>query len=322
MRVLITGGAGYIGSIATRLFLSKGVKVSVLDNLLFGGEALVDLFKNPNFKFIYGDIRKNTDLESTLKNVDVVINLAALVGEPLCLKYPKLAQETNYQAACAIGDMTKKSGVTKYIFVSTCSNYGINTDNEATEETAVNPLSLYAETKIKAEKYILNLASESFAPIVVRFATVFGISPRMRFDLLVNEFTKQAYLKKKITVYKPEVFRPIIHVDDAAEALLLLAKTSKKINGEIFNIGLGNYQKKEIIKKIAAFIPALKVKLISLASDKRDYRVSFEKAKKKLGFKAKRTLDEGIKETIQALEWNIFPNPNDSRFTFASATLR
>lgn len=319
MKILITGGAGYIGSVATRLFLSKGAKVTVLDNLLFGGEALIDLFKNPKFRFIYGDIRKKTDLESAIKDVDIVINLAALVGEPLCSKYPKLAKEINYQAACIIGDIAKKIGVKKYIFVSTCSNYGINTNEEATEETAVNPLSLYAETKINAEKYILSLASASFSPIVVRFATIFGISPRMRFDLLVSGFVKEAFLTKKITVYKPEVFRPLIHVNDAAKALFLLAKTSKKIKGEVFNIGLGNYRKKEIIEKIIARIPSVKVKLITAVKDKRDYKVSFEKIGKRLGFRAKRSLDEGIDELIQALKWNVFPNPNDSRYTYASA---
>lgn len=321
MNVLILGGAGYIGSVTTKLFLSKGAKVTVLDNLLFGGEALIDLFGNPKFKFIYGDIRKKTDLESATVDVDVAINLAALVGEPLCSKYPKLAKEINYEAACIIGDIAKKGGVKKYIFVSTCSNYGINTSGkEATEETAVNPLSLYAETKINAEKYILSLASASFSPIVVRFATVFGISPRMRFDLLVSELIKEAFLTKKITVYKPEVFRPLIHVNDAAEALFILAKTSKKIKGEIFNIGFGNFQKREIIEKIIARIPKVKVKVIGAAKDKRNYKVSFEKARKKIGFQAKRSLDEGIEEIIQALEWKIFPNPNDSRYTYTIAS--
>lgn len=323
MKAIIIGGAGYIGSVASRLFLSKGAKVTVLDNLLFGGEALIDLFKNPDFKFIFADVREKADLESAIEGFDVVINLAALVGDPLCSKYPKQASEINFQAACNIGDIAKKKGVKKYIFVSTCSNYGINTDNEeATEETAVNPLSLYAETKINAEKYILNLPSDSFSTTVIRFATVFGLSPRMRFDLLVSEFVKEAFIEKKITVYKPEVYRPLIHVDDASEALFMLAETSTNINGEIFNIGFGNYKKKEIIEKIVARLPFVEVNLIGETKDQRDYKVSFKKVKEKLGFEAKRNLDDGIDEIIQILEWNLFPDPNDPRYTFTFVTLK
>lgn len=316
MNVLIIGGAGYIGSVTVQLFLSHGEKVMVLDKLLFGGESLVSVMQDPNFKFIYGDIRNENDISFALKDIDIVINLAAIVGEPLCAAEPEIAYDTNYKAACSIGNMAKKMGIKKYIFISTCSNYGINTDDKpATEDSAVNPLSLYAETKINAEKYILGLASNLFSPTVVRFATVFGISPRMRFDLLVSEFIKEAFLSRKITLYKPEVFRPLIHTRDAAEALLLLAKTSKKVSGEIFNIGFQNYRKREIVEKIVARMPFVKLEYIESAKDKRDYNVSFEKIRRTLGFKAKISLENGIDETIQALEWGLFRNPSDPRFT-------
>lgn len=316
MKVLIIGGAGYIGSVTTRLFLSHRAKVTVLDNLIFGGESLVDLLENPNFKFVYGDIRNKIDIQSAAKGKDAIINLAAIVGEPLCTQYPKLAYDTNYKAACITGDIAKKEGVKKYIFVSTCSNYGINNDNkEATETSKVNPLSLYAETKINAERYILKLTSDRFSTTVVRFATIFGVSPRMRFDLLVSEFVKEAFLFGKITVYKPEVFRPLVHITDAAMALFLLAITSQKIQGEIFNVGFGNYRKREIIDKIVACMPSVKVEPIDTAKDKRDYKVSFEKIRKTLGFRAKHSLEEGIEETMQVLKWGLFPNPNDSRYT-------
>lgn len=316
MNVLLVGGAGYIGSVASRVFLSGGAKVTVLDNLLFGGESLIDLLKNPMFKFIHGDIQDKKIISKTMDGIDIVINLAAIVGEPLCAKYPKLAYDTNYTAACAIGDIAKGKEIKKYIFVSTCSNYGINTsDEDATEEANVNPLSLYADTKINAEKYILSLTSSSFSPTIVRFATVFGLSPRMRFDLLVSEFTKQAFLLKEVTVYKPEVFRPLIHVYDAANALFLLSKTSNKIKAEIFNIGYGNFQKMEIIEKIISKIPSTKVNTLKGTGDNRNYRVSFKKIEKNLGFTAKYSLDYGIEELLQALKWGVFINPGDIRYT-------
>ncbi len=315
MKVLIIGGAGYIGSVTTRLFLSHGAQVTVLDNLLFNGESLGELSANPNFKLIQGDVRNKESVENAVKGIDVIINLAAIVGEPLCAKYPKLAYETNYQAACMVGDIAKKYSVKKYIFVSTCSNYGISTTTSgATEESELKPLSLYAETKINAEIYISKLASESFTSVVVRFATVFGLSPRMRFDLLVSEFVKEAFLRKKITVYNPDVFRPLIHVVDASEALLLLAETSKEIAGEVFNVGFDNYQKSEIIKMITGKIPGVEITTLKEGTDKRDYRVSFEKIKKVLDYKAMRSLEKGIDETIEALKQNLYPNPDDSRY--------
>lgn len=316
MNVLILGGAGYIGSVTTRLFLSRGAKVTVLDKLLFGGEHLIDILENPKFKFIHGDIRNKLDIQSAIADVDIIINLAAIVGEPLCAKYPDIAYDTNYKAACDVGNLAKENGIRKYIFVSTCSNYGINTGTkEATEQSKVFPISLYAETKVNAEKYILNLKSDSFATIVVRFATVFGLSPRMRLDLLVSEFVKQAFFSGKIAVYKPEAFRPLIHVTDAAKVLFLLAKTSKNINGEIFNVGYGNYQKREIVEKIIAKMPSVKMVILDSAKDKRNYRVSFKKIKKTLGFKAVYSLDAGIEEIIQTLKWGLFLNPDDTRFT-------
>jgi len=315
MKVLIIGGAGYIGSVTTRLFLSHKAKVTVLDNLLFGGESIVDLLNNPNFNFIHANIKNKAICKSAIKDMDAVINLAAIVGEPLCAKYPKLAYKTNYQAACMIGDLAKKNAVKKYIFASTCSNYGINTNpGGATEETKTNPLSLYAETKINAEEYIVKLSSDSFSPVVVRFATIFGLSPRMRFDLLVSEFVKEAYLSGKITVYAPEVFRPLIHVADAAMALFEIAKTTKEIKGQIFNAGFKNYKKIDIAKKIIAMMPSVKIDIQGEIKDKRDYNVSFEKIRKILGFQAQYSLEKGISETLQALKWGLFQNPNDIRY--------
>lgn len=317
MKILVVGGAGYIGSVLCRKLLTKGHFVIVFDNLLFGGESLIDLLDDPNFKFILGDVRKEKDVAAALKSVDSVINLAAIVGEDLCLAQPKVALETNYTAACNLVEKAKKLGISRFLFASTCSNYGISKANTlATEESALNPISLYAETKVKAEDYILKLASNNFHPCVLRLATVFGLSPRMRFDLLVSEFVKEAFISNKLTVYKPNAWRPLIHVRDVAEAFMaVILAEHKKINKQVFNVGFDNYQKKGLVNLIKKEIPNLKIEILKDKGDRRDYRVSFEKINSVLGFKAVYSLKEGIQELLQVLRWGVFPDFQSYHYT-------
>lgn len=317
MKILVTGGAGYIGSTLTRQLLNKGYNVTVFDNLQFGGEAIVDLLQKKKFTLINGDIRNKKQIQLAVKNIDCVVALAALVGDPACNVNPKETEEINHQGAKLVCDVAKFSGVKRFIQISTCSNYGISTTiKPATEETTLHPISLYAQTKIAAEEYVIKQTNKDFSVCILRLATVYGVSPRMRFDLLINEVVRDAFLTNKVTIYQPHAWRPFIHVSDAAKAVIACITVSEnKINGEVFNVINKNYQKQEVVKLIKKHIPACKVDIIEKAADKRDYSVSCEKIKKILGFEAKINLNTGIKEMFTALESGIFKYPNDYRYT-------
>lgn len=317
MKILVTGGAGYIGSTLTRQLLRKGNFVVVFDNLRFGGESAIDLLSEKNFRLIKGDIRNKKDVSSTLKNIESVVHLAALVGEPACKVNPKETEGINYKGAKIVCDLAKNAGVKRFIYISTCSNYGISdAKHPATEQSALYPLSLYATTKIAAEKYVIGQADNDFIACILRLSTVYGISPRMRFDLLVNEIVRDAFLTNKVAIYQPLAFRPFVHVSDAARAIFTCLEAPKaKIKGQVFNVGSSNYQKQEIVKHIKKYIPQCREEIINAASDRRDYNVSFEKIKKELGFAAKINLNLGIKEMLSALALGIFKNPTDYRYS-------
>ena len=317
MRILVTGGAGYIGSTLTRQLLQEGYRVTVFDNLQFGGEAIIDLLRKRNFRLVHGDIRNKKQVQLVLRDIDCIVHLAALVGEPACNVNPKATDEINYQGTKILCDFAKRSGVKRLIHISTCSNYGISdTNNPATEDAPLHPTSLYARTKIASEEYVIKQADKNFPVCILRLATVYGISPRMRFDLLVNETTRDAFLTKKVVLYQPQAFRPFIHVSDVSKAIITCIHASKNsISGEIFNVAHNNYQKRDIVKLIQKYIPECKEKIMDKANDKRDYNVSFEKIKKKLGFKAKVDLRSGIKEILTCLKLGIFKNPKDYRYT-------
>lgn len=316
MKILLTGGAGYIGSVLCKKLLDEKFKVCVYDNLLFGGESLIPFLSDPNFSFIKGDTRDKKALSIALDKVDTVIHLAAIVGEHACKVHPKLANKINLDATIQISKFAKKHGAKRFIFASTCSNYGASEREAlATEDSSVNPISLYAETKVEAESHVLALSDSKFTPTVLRFATVFGLSPRMRFDLLVSEFVKDAFIKHNVTVYKPDAWRPLIHVQDLADGVIKVLNAShKKINGQVFNIGFRNYKKRNVVDYIKLMLPETQIKYIENKGDDRDYRVSFEKAKKMLNFEAKINIKVGIDETINALKSGIFQNIDDARF--------
>lgn len=317
MKILVTGGAGYIGSILTRELLQKKHAVTVFDNLQFGGESVIDLLQYKRFQLIHGDVRNKKQVHFALKNVDCVVHLAALVGEPACKINPKATEEINYKGAKILCDEAKNAGVKRFIHISTCSNYGISDLNHpATEEAELHPISLYAKTKIAAEKYVIRQASKGFAVCVLRLATVYGISPRMRFDLFANEVVRDAFLTKRVAIYQPFAFRPFVHVSDVARAIITCIKAPEnKINGQVFNVVNKNYQKQDIVKLAKNNIPSCKIEILDSPADKRDYNVSSEKIKKVLGFQAKTNLDTGIKEMLTVLKLGIFKDPNSYRYT-------
>ncbi len=318
--VLVTGAAGYIGSILTRLLLDKGFYVKAYDILNFGGEALLDLFLNPDFEFIKGDVRDKELIDKVLDGVDYIVHLAAIVGDPACAAQPELAKEVNLEATKFLYTRANEKGIKRFIFASTCSNYGKMADSEefVDETSPLRPVSLYARTKVEAEMFLLNQPRNNSAiPVVLRFATVYGISPRMRFDLTVNEFVKELVLGRELQVYGRQFWRPYCHVYDLARSVLLaLESPQDKVAFEVFNVGdtAENYRKQMIVDEILKVIPDAKIKYVHKEEDPRDYRVSFEKIKKQLGFTITRTLPQGIREIKEVIEKGIITNPDDPKY--------
>ena len=203
-KVLVTGGAGYIGSVLVRILLRKGYYVRVIDNLSFGGESLVELLNDKNFDFIKGDIRDNNSIQKAMDGIDYVAHLASIVGDPACALDPELTKDINLNGAFKTYEAANAAGVQKFVFASTCSNYGKMKDpNEyVTEESEINPISLYAETKVEFENFLLSQDKSNIAkPTCLRFSTVYGLSPRLRFDLTVNEFTKELALNRELVIF-------------------------------------------------------------------------------------------------------------------------
>lgn len=314
-RVLIVGGAGYIGSVLVRHLLNKGFKVTVLDALLYDNyNSIKSLRENKNFKFIKGDFNNHFKLKKALKNVLTVVFLAGLVGDPISKKYPKKSRLINYYYIKKCFDRLKKSNIKKLIFVSSCSNYGLLPSSvKASEVSKLNPLSYYAVDKVRVEKFLIkNKKKFNFSTVILRFATAFGDSPRMRFDLTINDFVRQLYFNKILKVYDSLTWRPYCHVKDFSmiiKKIIDLKFSNHSV--EIYNCGnnKSNFTKNDIIKKINKFIPNTKVYYVNKKGfDKRNYKVNFDKLEKKLKFKTKYSIDYGIKEIISNLKNNHYKN--------------
>lgn len=316
--ILITGGAGYIGSVLTNQLLCEGYKVHVLDSLIFGEGGLLHFLGNPNFKFLKGDIRDTDKLSSAVSKVDTVIHLAAIVGDPLCSRIPDKAFQINQSATFNLVDQCKRQGVQKFIFSSTCSNYGIIEEGKyADERSIVNPISLYAKTKVESENYILKMSDGSFSSTILRLATVYGLSQRMRFDLLLHELLIDAVTKKKISLYGASYWRPLIHVRDVANAISLILKTpDEKIRGEIFNVGNSaeNYTKHQLAELISNSVTSTEIEIQEGKKDPRNYRVSFDKIANTIGYRTQKTVKDGINEIVHAINENIL-DPRDPRYS-------
>ena len=302
MKVLITGGAGYIGSVLVRQLLQQHYQVRVLDILNFGGESLLSVINHPDFEFIKGDVRNKKDISAGIKGIDAVVHLAAIVGDPACAADPVTAQQTNYDASVQLYDTCRDSGhVKRFIFASTCSNYGKMAGEDYIDETSpLNPVSLYAKLKVEFEKYLLESKTpDYFVPTALRFATVYGISPRMRFDLTVNEFTRDSSLGKELIIYGKQFWRPYCHVDDLARSCVLILESAvNKVNHEVFGVGntQENYQKEMLVTEIQKIIPDVQIKYVHKKEDPRDYKVKFSKIEKQLGFNITKTVPQGIRE--------------------------
>lgn len=318
--VLIIGGAGYLGSVLSRLLLRHKCNVRVLDNLTYGHSGIEALFSDKNFQLIKGDCRNIGDLVDAIKNVDAVIHLAAIVGDPACSLDPEETIEINYLATKAIAETCKFNQINKFLFASSCSVYGasLTPQDRLGENAPVNPVSLYAQTKLRSEEGLLSIRDDNFMPTIFRFATLYGVSPRMRFDLVINTLTSKAVIDKKITIFGGKQFRPFINVADAAGACLQwLVSPIMAGGGEIFNVGANNqnYQIKDIGMIIKTVLPKTKIEIQKNADDIRDYNISFNKIRKILNFKAKKTIKTSVREIKNfILKENIY-NINNTKYS-------
>lgn len=299
--VLVTGGAGYIGSQLVRILLNEGYFVRTIDNLKFGGDALIDLYTNPKFEFVKGDIRQENDVRKALKNMDAVCHLAAIVSDPTCKAFPEEAIQVNVEASKLIHQIAQEMKVKRFIFTSTCSNYGKMVDpNKFLDESAdLKPISHYAETKVAFERYLLTQINAQICSTILRFSTVYGVSPRTRFDLTVNEFTRDVSVGKELQIYGEKFWRPYCHVYDLANAVALVLKSDEKlVKNEVFNVGdtNENYTKEMLTDEIRKVISTMVVTFVNKQEDPRDYRVNCNKIQLKLGFKITKNVPDGIAE--------------------------
>jgi len=312
MRVVVTGGAGYVGSRVSAHLLESGWEVIILDRLYFGGEGILPLLDHPHLQLFAGDIRDEDVLQAACKGADCLVHLAALVGEPACLVDPDASREINLRGSELVLKSARDAGIKRVLFVSTCSNYGVaNSGVLANEDSPLLPLSLYAETKIQAEQVILEANDDDFSACVLRLGTICGLSPRMRFNLLVNEIARNAALGKAISIYGQKAWRPFLHIRDAAEVIrFCLDAPAASLRGEVFNVVGENYQKEALARLALKHFPQTRVSVQEISSDPRDYRVCGERIAHRLGYRPARTVEDAFLEVARAVRDGLFQDPN------------
>ena len=308
-KVLVVGGAGYVGTVIIDKLLRNNFEVTCIDNLTYKNIKPPKFLKyKKKFKFLKIDAG-NSKIQKIISKFDFIIYLAGLVGDPITKKYPKLSIINNENVIKKFVNFCLKLNKNlDFIFVSTCSNYGLRSKKHRAKETSeLNPLSSYAISKVKIEKYLLSIKKKTFRPIILRFSTAFGLSPRMRFDLTVNEFVKDLFLYKEVKVYDENTWRPYCHVKDFARLMLfLLKKKTLNLSGEVFNVGSNknNFTKKTISEAVLRKVKKGKIFFIKGGNDPRNYRVNFSKLENKLGFKTKYSLNYGINEIMNFFKSN------------------
>jgi nucleoside-diphosphate-sugar epimerase len=321
--IILTGGAGYVGSVLLRRLLQNGYRVVCIDNLRYGGSSLIDIWDNPDFILKKLDITDFKALDKTFErdNVFAVVHLAAIVGDPACKLEPDLARNVNREASLHLLAKAKEKDIRRFIFASTCSNYGKMKDSNGyvDENSPLSPVSLYAELKVEFEQILLNKREgiNEFCPTALRFATVYGMSPRMRFDLTVNEFTKELALGRELVVFGEQFWRPYCHVGDFSNAILaVLNAPDHQVAYHVFNVGdtAENYTKRMIVDELLKQAPEGRIKYVHKEEDPRDYRVKFDKIKEKLGFRISKTVPKGIEDILTCLRLGIIENPDEQQY--------
>lgn len=327
--VLITGGAGYIGAYLTGELLRRGYYVTVVDDLLYGGESLLAYFPNEKFNFRKADVWETRAIKAAARKdwpvPFAVVHLAGIAGFPACQSVGRLvAWRYNVEATQHVYEQAVTLGVQRFVYISSYSNYALQPDGKpATEESPLNPQSLYGETKVACERYLLSQDKEPTASIILRAASAYGLSPRPRFDVIVNQFVYDAYFKRKLMIYQRGYSRSFIHIADLVRGIMLaLQSPIDRVRGEVFNLGSadGNLTKDQIVTYILKRLPETQViyKDLTFGGDMRDLLVSYEKIETQLGFKAKLSIDDGIREVLHALQMQIIRNPHDERYRNAT----
>jgi len=321
---LVTGGSGYIGALLVQELQQSGRDVRVLDRLLHGQEDIAEEQTAAGVLLVRGDVRDEGARSRALAGVQEVVHLAAIVGDPACALDPQTADEVNVQATRSLVAEANAAGVERLVFASTCSNYGRMADPSVpiTEEGELRPVSLYAEQKVAMEQLILGTGNGGSPgsvtqPTCLRFATVYGVGRRMRFDLTVNEFAREMWADRELEVFGEQFWRPYIHVRDAARAVrTALDAAPEKVAGQVFNAGRSgeNYRKLDLVEEIQRQTDRGSVSYVHRDEDPRDYKVSFDKIRAQLGFETLMTVPDGIAEVLAALDAKAFGDPYDSRY--------
>jgi nucleoside-diphosphate-sugar epimerase len=320
-RVCVIGGAGYVGSVLVERLLDDGYAVTVLDALLYGDEGVRHVIDRPGFELVNGDLRNIEAVVASCRSADAVVHLGALVGDPACELDEQLTLQINQDATFTAAAVSRGLGIERFVFASTCGVYGA-TDDLLDEDSAVAPISLYAQSKLKSEELLLSMAGDGFCPTVLRFGTFYGRSPRERFDLVVNLLTARAVAEGEIVIHGGQQYRPFLHVADGAEAILgCLRAPAEAVTSQVFNVGSDdqNHRMGDIAELIAELVPEVRVRYQEAAAVEANYRVSFARIRSALGFVPRHSLKEGIAEIRDAVESGNISDYTEARYSNVKA---
>jgi nucleoside-diphosphate-sugar epimerase len=311
--ILVTGAAGYIGTVVCEHLLNSGFKVIGTDVLRFGSRPLLQLMRQTNFTFVKADITRPSDVATIfqLPGIDTIVHLAAIVGDPACKAEPELAKALNIHGTKNIFLRSEEARIRRFIFASTCSNYGLSAEHEiSNEDSPLNPVSLYAETKVETERWLKEQHPSDTSKYILRFATAHGLSQRMRFDLTVNEFTRTMAEGKPLEIYDADTWRPYCHVKDFASIIeKMISAEHTKENLNVFNVGFDdeNFRKRDLVLKISRAIETSpKVVFVGDGKDRRNYRVNFSKLAQFVSVSPLATLDTSVREIVAAVRFGVF----------------